>query len=404
MKGMTIGVIRETKDPPDRRVPLIPVQCRELQDRYPGLRILVQPSPRRCFSDEEYHAAGVETGEDLSGCSVLLGVKEVKTGTLIPGRTYLFFSHTAKKQPYNRALLQALVEKGIRLIDYEYLTDRDQVRVVAFGRWAGVVGAFNGLRAHGIRSGGFDLPPARMLRDLQEMKAIIGGLDMGVTRIVVTGGGRVAGGALEVLEAAGIRQVEPEAFLAARYSEAVFTRLDPWHYTRRRGGKKFDFGHFVAHPDQYENSFLPYASRADMFIACHFWDPRSPVMLTRQALASGKFPLKIIADISCDIDGPVASTIRASTIAEPFYGYDPASGKESEPFREGALSVMAVDNLPGELPRDASADFGQALAENVIPELLGIRDTGMLERATIASGGRLSEAYAYLQDYLEGKE
>jgi len=260
------------------------------------------------------------------------------------------------------------------------------------------------LRAYGIRSGEFDLPPARMLRDLREMKAIIGGLDLGVTRIVLTGGGRVAGGALEVLEAAGIRQVEPEAFLEEDYSEAVFTRLDPWHYARRRGGKDFDFGHFVTHPDRYENSFLPYAARADMFIACHFWDPRSPVMVTREALASGELPLKIIADISCDIDGPIASTIRASTIAEPFYGYDPVSGKETEPFREGALSVMAVDNLPGELPRDASADFGQALADHVIPELLGISDTGMLEGATIASGGHLSEAFAYLQGYLEGGE
>jgi alanine dehydrogenase len=404
MTNVTLGVVRETKSPPDRRVPLSPVQCRQLMDKYEGLRILVQPSERRCFKDEEYREEGVPLSEELSSCDILLGVKEVKIDSLLAGKTYLFFSHTAKKQPYNRALLQAVIARKIRLLDYEYLTDRDQVRVVAFGRWAGVVGAYNGLRGWGLRSGKFRLPPAHTLKDLEEMRGLLREPDMEKTRIVLTGGGRVAGGALEILRAAGIREVEPEAFLSQEYGEAVFTRLDPWHYTRHRAGKPFDFQHFITFPGEYESTFKPYALVSHLFVAAHFWDPASPRMLSREDLKDPALPLSLIADISCDIDGPIASTIRASTIEEPFYGYAPESGEETPPFTGEALTVMAVDNLPGELPRDASLDFGEALVERVIPELLGVEDTGMLERAAIAEGGSLTSSYAYLQDYLEGRE
>ncbi|MCK5134475.1 MAG: hypothetical protein KAR19_01710 [Bacteroidales bacterium] len=403
MDLMKLGIVYETKTPPDRRVPLTPSQCRELMDRYSGLEIIVQPSEYRCYTDKEYTAEGVTLGEDLTGCVVLLGVKEVKIGSLVDQKTYLFFSHTAKKQPYNRGLLQAIIGKGIRLVDYEYLTDKDQVRVVAFGRWAGVVGAYNGLRAYGLRHGTFELRPATQCRDLEELKSELGKVEMDRVRIVITGGGRVAGGATEILDAAGIRQVEPQSYLDQTFDHAVYARLDPWHYTRRSDGSVFDFGHFVAHPGAYENSFIPYAVRTDMFVACHFWDPQSPVLLTRGDL-SGNTPIGVIADISCDINGPISSTVRASTIADPFYGYDPGSGYETASFEKGSITVMAVDNLPGELPRDASADFGAAIMEHVIPELLGLKDTGMLARASIAENGRLTGTYAYLQDFLDGKE
>ncbi|MCP4310223.1 MAG: alanine dehydrogenase [Bacteroidetes bacterium] len=403
MKNLILGVVRETKNPPDKRVPLTPAQCRKLSQRYRKLEIVVQPSANRCYSDQEYMEAGVNLKEDLSGCHVLMGVKEVKTEALISGSTYLFFSHTAKQQPYNRSLLQAVVEKEIRLIDYEYLTGVDRTRVVAFGKWAGVVGAYNGLRGLGLRTGKFKLPRASECRDLEDMKSELAGINIWKTRIVVTGGGRVAGGALEILEAAGIRQVEPDAYLASVSHEPVFTRLDPWNYTKNRFGELFDFKHFVDNPHLYENSFLPYARRSDMLVACHFWDPRSPVLLTQDCLKGGDIPIRIVADISCDIAGPIPSTIRASTIAEPYYGYDPVTGKESDPFDEDSITVMAVDNLPGELPRDASYDFGTALVLHVIPELIASGKSEMLERATIAENGRLGSAYGYLQDYLEGK-
>jgi len=404
MEKLRIGIVRETKDPPDRRVPFTPSQCRQLLNSYPQLDIRVQPSDYRCYTNEEYASKSIAMAEDLSDCSILMGVKEVKLGALLDGLTYFFFSHTAKKQPYNRELLQSLVRQGIRMADYEYLTNESGLRVVAFGRWAGVVGAYNGLRGLGLKSGAYLLKPAYDCYDLKEVHVELEKVKLGKKRILVTGGGRVAGGALEILEVAGVKEVSPDDFLENEYDRAVYTRLDPWHYALRKDGNVFDFDHFVAHPELYENNILPYASRCDIFMACHFWDPNSPVMLTREDLASDEISISLIADISCDIDGPIASTIRASTIASPFYGYDPRSGRETEAFEEGSICVMAVDNLPGELPRDASADFGGALMDQVIPELLGIRDTGMLERASITQGGALSAAYAYLADYLAGRE
>jgi saccharopine dehydrogenase (NAD+, L-lysine-forming) len=404
MQTLRIGILRETKTPPDKRVPLTPAQCRSLLDHFPQMDLVVQPSEYRCFSDEEYHARGIKLSEDISGCDILMGVKEVIPEALIPEKTYLFFSHTAKKQPYNRPLLQEVVQKGIRLVDYEYLTSREGLRVVAFGHWAGVVGAYNGLRAYGLKSGSFKLKPAHECFDLEELKSQLKQVNLQKERILVSGGGRVANGALEILDSAGIRQVEPEQYLSENFDHASYTRLDPWHYTRRRDGTPFEFTHFIKHPGMYENNLVPYGTRTDIFMACHFWDPKSPEMLTRETLASGEIPIALIADISCDIKGPIASTIRASTIASPYYGYDPVSGKETAPFDKGVITVMAVDNLPGELPRDASADFGAALMEQVIPELLGTRDTGMLDRASITASGALTQPYSNLQDFLEGRE
>jgi saccharopine dehydrogenase (NAD+, L-lysine forming) len=400
--AMQIGILRETKQPPDKRVPLIPQQCGQLKKQYPGLVVVVQPSDQRCYSNSEYLDEGIELHEDLSRCNVLLGVKEMDTNTLLSGKTYLFFSHTAKEQPYNRKLLQAICNKKITLIDYEYLTRPDKTRVVAFGRWAGIVGAFNGLIAYGRRSGYYELPPAWQLSGLDEMNEQLIGLSPGNIRIALTGGGRVAHGAVEILRAAGIREVTPEMYLIKEFEGAVFCRLDPWHYTRHNGRREFDFAHFVEHPDQYENAFLPYAKRTDLYMACHFWDPEAPVLLSREDLQLPDLQLRVIADISCDIGGPIASTIRPSTIADPLYGYDPATGKETpDMFGENVITVMAVDNLPGELPGDASADFGEALLQHVIPCLLEADHEGIVERATIAKKGKLTPKFSYLEDYLK---
>jgi hypothetical protein len=277
------------------------------------------------------------------------------------------------------------------------------VRVVAFGRWAGLVGAYNGLRGYGLKSGRYELTPAHDCFDLEELMGELEKVEPGQLRITVTGGGRVAGGALEVLDAAGFQQVLPADFLEKTFEHAVYTRLDPWHYTRRKDGLAFEFSHFVEHPEAYVSSFDPYGERTGLFIPCHFWDPRSPQMVSTEQLQSGQFPISLVADISCDIGEPIASTIRASTIAEPFYGYDPATGAEAGPFEPGVVTVMAVDNLPGELPRDAASDFGEALVAQVIPEILGQRDTGMLARASITEGGQLTLPYSYLEGYLLGK-
>jgi saccharopine dehydrogenase (NAD+, L-lysine-forming) len=400
---MKIGILRETKDPPDRRVPLTPAQCKQLLAYYPGIELVVQPSLNRCFTDAEYVNAGLLLQEDLQDCELLMGVKEVDIPALIEGKTYLFFSHTAKEQPFNRELLQEISRMNITLVDYEYLVRTDNSRVVAFGRWAGIVGAYNGLRAYGQRTGAYTLRPAWKLSGLDEMKMDLANLPVEHTRIVLTGGGRVAQGAMEILRAAGIREVTPMAYLADDTKETRYCRLDPWHYARHIHNLDFNFDHFVDHPDAYENTFQPYARKSDMYIACHFWDPRSPLLLTREDLQDPEIPIRVVADISCDIDGPIASTIRPSTIANPFYGYDPVTGKAAEDsFKEDVITVMAVDNLPGELPRDASGDFGEALMKNVLPSLLGDDKEGIVRRATITRNGALTEPFWYLENYLKG--
>jgi alanine dehydrogenase len=400
---MKIAILRETKTPQDRRVPLTPLHCREILQQYPDIELVVQPSDLRCFSNQEYTSQGIMLQEDLSDCNLLMGVKEVNNSELMPGKSYMFFSHTAKEQPYNRNLLKAIVNKKITLIDYEYLTRSDNTRVVAFGKWAGIVGTYNGLKAYGLRKGLFQLEPAWKLSGLEEMKELLKDLKINAVKIILTGGGRVAHGAMEILKAAGIQEVSPLRFLKGKAKNAVFSRLDPWHYTRHVGGKEFEFSHFVEHPTEYENTFLPYAKLASIYIACHFWDPDSPILLSKKDLQESTIKIQVIADISCDINGPIASTIRASTIADPVYGYKPVEGVETlNPYDKDAITVMAVDNLPGELPRDASENFGSALIENVIPYLLNDDSEGILGRATIVKNGALSEKFSYLKDYLNG--
>jgi hypothetical protein len=348
-------------------------------------------------------ACGINSMEDISACNLLIGVKEVKNEYLIPGKSYLFFSHTAKKQKHNLDLLRDVIEKKIQLIDYEYLTDGNNVRTVAFGRWAGVVGAYNALRAYGIRYNKFELKPAWKCKDKEELLNHLSEITITNQKIVITGGGRVAQGALEIIDAAGFSKVSPDKFLKES-GRNIYTQLDPENYVIHNENRTFDLCHFFCFPEEYKNIFSPYSMAADIFIACHFWDPRSPVLLTREDMQHAGFRIKIIADVSCDIPGPIPSTLRASTIAEPFYGYDPRTGNESDAFDHKNITVMSVDNLPGELPRDASEDFGKKLISEVIPSILGIADPSVIERATIAKDGKLTEKFAYLQGFLDGAE
>ena len=399
---MIVGIVKETKTPPDRRVAVTPKTGIELVRRFPGLDLQIQKSDLRCFEDKEYINSGFKPVDDISDAAILIGVKEVDIPSLIPGKTYMFFSHTAKKQPYNQKLLKAIVEKNITLIDYEYLTDINHVRLVAFGRWAGIVGAYNGLRAWGERSGDFNLKPAHECHDMDEMMAGLKLLRLPAIKILITGGGRVAHGAMETLSALNIKEVSATDFLKRQYNEAVICRIDPDNYVQRKDGEPFYLQHFFDHPSEYDSTFYPFTKVTDLLIPCHFWDPASPVFMTADDMKEKDFKIQVIADVSCDIDGPIPSTIRASTIAEPFYGYNPEKEEEGDPFIPGNISVMAVDNLPGELPRNASEDFGKALLENVLPSLIGYDKDGIIERATIVKDGKLTKLFSYLQDYLDG--
>ena len=401
---MKIGIIREGKVPPDTRVPLNPQQCALLRNEY-GLNVVVQPSPIRIFRDEEYEAAGVPLEEYLGDCDLLLGVKEVPMDQLIPGKTYSFFSHTHKKQAYNRKLLQAILNKHIHLIDYEVLTDNYGRRVIAFGYFAGVVGAHNGLWTYGKRTGLFDLPRMKDVHDYQAAKAIYQEVELPPLKIILTGTGRVATGAAQVLQDMRVHNVSPIDFLNQDYDEPVYTQLQSKDYVCHGGDQQFDKLHFYQHPEEYVSAFKPYAESCDLMINGIYWDDRAPAFFSFDDMRSPEFRIKVIADITCDI-APVASipsTLKASTIADPVFGFDPKTEKECAPFQEGCIDMMTIDNLPSELPRDASTAFGKMYMEQVIPHMLA-PNSAMIERATIAKHGLLGPNFTYLQPFVDGEE
>jgi saccharopine dehydrogenase (NAD+, L-lysine-forming) len=404
-KTLKIGILRETKNPPDRRVPLTPPQIVALQEIYPFTEFFVQPSDIRCYSDEEYEYLDIPLKEDLSDCNILMGVKEVDKRTFIPGKTYMFFAHVAKKQPHNREMFREMSDRHLRLIDYEYLTTDKGERVVAFGRWAGIVGAYNGLRARGIKTNRFKLKPAHQCRELDEMWAGLRLIELKPgLKILVTGTGRVANGAMETLSVCNIVQVTPEDFLNREFEIPVMCQIGPEYYTSHKNNRPFSFTHFIKNPDEYESDFLPFTKVTDILITGHFWDPRSPVFFTKQDMKSSGFRISVIADISCDVNGPIPSTLRATTIADPFYGYNPYLETEEQAFtRPSNITVMSIDNLPGELPRDASADFGKQLMKNTLHDLLSGVDSPMIRRATILKDGELTLAFNYLGDYLRSQ-
>ncbi len=403
---MKIALIRERKNPPDRRVVLTPAQAKELKEKYPQLEIVAESSPDRAFPDDEYRAAGIPVVDDVSDADVLLGVKEVPVDALIPGKKYFFFSHTIKKQPHNRKLLRAILDKNIELYDHETLTDKNGMRLVAFGYYAGVVGAYNAIRTYGLKSGLFRLPKAIELHDKQELIQKLREVysKLPPVKIVLTGKGRVGSGAKEMLDAMGIREVPPGEFLSKEFDEPVYTQIDVDSYNVHKEGKPFDFQEFFTHPERFRGDFGKFTKAADIYIAGHYYGQGAPYILTREHLMAPDNRIRTVADISCDIGGPVATTIRASTIDDPIYGYDPQTGTETDWQNPEAIAVMAVDNLPNEIARDASEGFGRQFVRHIIPALLeGDRD-GILERARITRDGKLTPRYAYLQDYVDGKE
>jgi hypothetical protein len=362
--------------------------------------LVVQRSPFRAYTDAEYEAAGIRVADTMEDRELLLGIKEVPVDELIPGKAYLIFSHTIKEQPHNQALMRAVIAKRITLIDHELLTDAHGERVLAFGHWAGVVGAYNAFRAWQHVHGGPALKPAHACHDLEELEEHLHAFPLPAgLRIVLTGGGRVGKGAIGVLERMGLHRVSPPDFLSTDHTAPVYTVLGSAETYERADGKPFDKAAFHADPRGHRSQFLPYLRRAHIYIACHYWDPRGPKIVSADDLRDPQRSVSVIADISCDVGGPIDSTLRASSIASPFYGYDPTTAAEVPTGTPGSLTVMAVDNLPCELPRDASRSFGLDLLERVMPYLAGPDREGMIERATIASEGNLMPRYAHLARY-----
>ena len=401
---MKIGIIKERKNPPDKRVVLPPEACNFLLKKYKDLEIEVESSEVRTFKDNEYEDAGIQVTTDISDCDVLLGVKEVPIVALLPNKKYFFFSHTIKKQNYNRDLLKAILDKNIELYDHEVITNSSGIRLVAFGRYAGIVGAFSTLRTYGLKTQTYVLPAAEHLKNQAELVAELRKISLPNIKIAVTGTGRVSNGVKEILDAMDIKEVAAEVYLNKTFDTPVYTQLDVLNYNKRKDGRIINEQDFFDNAAAYQSDFMRFAKVSDIYIASHFYGEGAPFIFTRDDVKHPDFKIKVVGDISCDIDGPVASTIRSSTILDPNYGYDPITEKEVDFLNPKAIAVMAVDNLPAELPRDASVGFAKNFVDYVIPAFFDGDKEGILERACMTKNGKLTYRFSYLQDYVDGKE
>ena len=401
---MKFAIIQERKSPPDRRVVLDPTSCQKLLSDFPSAKLVVETSPIRIFSDAEYTKVGLEVVKDVSEADVLIGVKEVPIDALIPNKSYFFFSHTIKKQPYNRELLRAILDKNITLYDHETLINKNKHRLIGFGYYAGVVGAYNGMRTLGLKQTIFELPKATTLSGRQALNTELDQITLPNIKIILTGTGRVGQGAKEILDHLNIKKVSVDDFLNKDFTEAVYVLLDVLDYCERIDGQHLGKSDLFKHPEAYRSTFDRFTSVADLFVAGHFYGKGAPAFFTRDQAKAESFKLKVVADISCDIDGPVACTIRPSTIESPIYGYDPQTETEVDFRNTNAIAVMAVDNLPCELPKDASEGFGEIFVKDIIPCFFNKDAYGVLERSRMTKNRQLTPAFSYLQAYVDGSE
>lgn len=401
---LRIGLIRERKKLPDERVALTPHQCRYIMDKYPHINITVEPSPNRCFTDAEYQAEGITLSTDLTDRDILMGIKEVPVDYLIPGKTYFFFSHTKKKQPHNQALMQALIEKKIRMIDYECLTHSDEQRILGFGMYAGIVGAHNGLLTYGKKFGLYELPAAHTVKSYQDLIHAYETIKLPNIKIVVTGSGKVASGVLDVMRQLDIEEVEPMDYLTHQYEYPVFTHLKGGDLYARKDNDMFHRDDFHAHPEMYKCLFSAFVNQTDVLMNGIYWEQRIARLFEKDDIKRHDWRIKVIADISCDVDGSVPITYDSTTIANPVFGVDRHSLQETDAFQntKDVIDVMAVDNLPNELPCDASQYFGIHFEKYVLPEVLN-EYSDILRRGTICQDGKLTKKFEYLSDYAYGK-
>jgi saccharopine dehydrogenase (NAD+, L-lysine-forming) len=398
---ITIGLLRESKVPADNRVALTPAQCKWIHKNVPEIRVLVQASSDRCYSDKEYGLAGIEVRDELGECDILLGIKEVPVSDLLPGKTYLFFSHTKKLQPYNQEMFRAIMDRQITLIDYECLEHDDGQRILGFGFFAGVVGAHNGIMAYGQRTGQYRLERVYRQQSFRELIHTYFGLRLPEVKVVVTGSGRVAHGALEVMNLLEIVEVEPDEFLERSFHYPVFTQLRGAALYAHASSGEYHRDEFHSRPQEYRCKFLPFAATADILINGVYWDRNMPRLFEWSDLAADSFHIRTIADITDDREGSVPCNLGDASMEEPVYGVDRVSGERTAAFRPGSIDVMAVGNLPNELPRDASRYFGEQLIKHVLNDLLR-GGSVILDRATMVRRGELTEPYRYLADYARG--
>lgn len=398
-----IGIIKEGKIPADNRVALTPQQCKWIQEQYPQCQVVVQYSEARCYQDREYAMAGIDLAESLEDCDLLLGIKEVPPSQILPGKTYLFFSHTCKKQPHNQKLLQTVLNQNCTLIDYECLRHEDGQRIIGFGFFAGIVGAHNGIMAYGKRTGAFHLERVHKQKDFKALIHTYFGLKLPNIKIAVTGSGRVAHGILEIMNLLGVIEVEKDEYVSREFAYPVYVQLKGADLYAHKEGKAYNREHFHENPQEYRSLFPDYVSHTDVLMNGVFWDKDVPRLFEKAAIQSSAFRIKTIADITDDANGSVPINVGDQTIEDPVYGIDKNTFEKTAPYLPNSIDVMAVGNLPNELPRDASKYFGEQLIKYILPDLL-TGGSAIIERAMIVKEGKLTEEYNYLCDYATGKE
>ena len=432
----TIAVRRETKSPWERRTAVTPALARKLVSES-GLQVLVQPSARRVFPDSDYLHAGARLTGDISEAQVVLGVKEMPLEIFQNGVAYVFFSHVIKGQPYNMPMLARILERGSTLIDYETICDEDGRRLIFFGRYAGLAGMIDTLWALGqrIKHEGFTTPLATIEQainyaSLEEAKSAVrragekiasNGLPEGLLPLVIgiSGYGNVAGGAREILAELPTREVAPESLgsLSDEPSPHCLyqTTFREEHLVEPVDeGAAFELQDYYDHPENYRSIFDRHLPHLTALVNCIYWDARYPRLVTierlRELYAGPEPPrLRIIGDISCDIEGAIECTVKSTEPAAPVYVFDPTDGSISSGVEGRGPVVLAVEILPAELPREASEEFSKALA-HFLP-MLAETDFSVpfdeldlppeLKRATIVHRGRLTPDYAYIEEYLE---
>ncbi|HEX3935781.1 MAG TPA: NAD(P)-dependent oxidoreductase, partial [Puia sp.] len=393
---ITIGLLREGKIPADNRVALTPAQCKWIQKRAPEIKVIAQASAGRCYSDKEYRSAGIEVLEDMAACDILLGIKEVSVKDLLPGKTYLFFSHTKKQQPVNRDMFRSILRQQITLIDYECLEHDDGQRILGFGFFAGVVGAHNGIMAYGRRTGLYDLDRVQGQNSFRELIHTYFGLRLPEIKVAVTGSGRVAHGVLEIMNLLEIVEVEPDEFLERKFSYPVFTQLKGAALYEHAQTGTYHREDFHLHPAEYRCKFLPFARTADILMNGIYWDSNMPRLFDWPDMAQSDFRIQTIADITDDREGSIPCNLGDSSMQDPVYGVDKHSRLRTAPYLPGSVDIMAVGNLPNELPRDASRYFGEQLIKHVLDDLVK-GGSAIIERATMVRDGQLTEPYHYLK-------
>lgn len=394
---LVIGLIREGKIPADNRVALTPSQCRWLLKNI-DCKIYVQPSDHRCYTNHEYEQPGIIVQEDLSACNLLLGIKEVPVDMLLPEKKYMFFSHTKKKQPYNQKLMHAMVDKRITLIDYECLEHADGQRIIGFGFFAGVVGAHNGIMAYGERTKKYTLNRVYKHKDYRALIHTYFGLKLHNIKIAVTGSGRVAHGILEVMNLMDVQEVEHDEYLKRDFDYPVYVHLKGASLYHHKKNKTYSREDFHTHAEEYECRFLPYATETDILMNGVYWDTNIPRLFEMDDLKKDNFRIKTIADITDDAGGSIPCNLGDCSIASPVYGVDKLTGKQTEPYLSSCIDVMAVGNLPNELPRDASRFFGEQLIKYIFGDVIK-GGSPIIEKATILKHGKLTPHFAYLSDF-----